>query len=109
MEMAVRDAVAKLENEAIRHKKKKTTIKRNAKDGVRQVEVATAEDGSVAVVTRQATKKGISKNGSGRTAVPMLVHSFPSHSPLAEPLLLRMIDGVAVRPMTLEEAVKEAA
>ena len=30
-------------------------------------------------------------------------------SPLAEPHLVRSKDGVALRPMTLEEAVKEAA
>jgi putative sigma-54 modulation protein len=109
METALRDALATIEKQAIRHKKKKTTIKRNAKDGVRQVEVATAEDGSVAVVTRQTAKNGVSKNGSGRKAVPMLVHSFPSHSPLAEPHVVRSKDGAALRPMTLEEAVKEAA
>ena len=109
METALRDALATIEKQAIRHKKKKTTIKRNAKDGVRQVEVATAEDGSVAVVTRQAAKSAATKNGSTRKAMPMLVHSFPSHSPLAEPHLVRSRDGVALRPMTLEEAVKEAA
>jgi putative sigma-54 modulation protein len=109
MEAALRDALMTVEKQAIRHKKKKTTIKRNAKDGVRQVAVATAEDGAVAVATRQASKVAASKNGSARKVVPMLVHSFPSHSPLAEPHLVRSKDGVALRPMTLEEAVKEAA
>jgi putative sigma-54 modulation protein len=39
----------------------------------------------------------------------MLVHSFPSQSPLVEPHLVRSKDGVALRPMSLDEAVKEAA
>ncbi len=39
----------------------------------------------------------------------MLVHSFPSRSPLPEPHVSRSTDGVALRPMSLEEAVKEAA
>jgi putative sigma-54 modulation protein len=39
----------------------------------------------------------------------MLVHSFPSNSPLPEPHLVRTADAVALRPMSLEEAVKEAA
>ena len=39
----------------------------------------------------------------------MLVHSFPSHSPLPEPHVVRSIDAVAMRPMSREEAVKEAA
>ena len=53
--------------------------------------------------------KVATKNGGGRKAVPMLVHSFPSHSPLAQPHVARSNDGVALRPMSLEEAVKEAA
>ena len=39
----------------------------------------------------------------------MLVHSFPSKSPLQEPHVMRSADSVARRPMSLEEAVKEAA
>jgi putative sigma-54 modulation protein len=39
----------------------------------------------------------------------MLVHSFPSRSPLSEPHVVRSTDAVAMRPMSLEEAVKEAA
>ena len=108
METALRDALATIEKQAIRHKKKKTTIKRNAKDGVRQVAVTPAENGAVDVEVR-ASKSNGSKNGSSRKTVPMLVHSFPSQSPLAEPHLVRSKDGVAIRPMTLEEAVKEAA
>lgn len=109
METALRDALATIEKQAIRHKKKKTTIKRNAKDGVRQVAVTAAENGAVAVATRQASRSTATKNGATRKTVPMLVHSFPSHSPLAEPHLIRSKDGVALRPMTLDEAVKEAA
>ena len=108
MEMALRDALATIEKQAIKHTKRKTTIKRNAKEGVRQVAVSASEDGAVAVSTRSTARSAV-RNGAGRTAVSMLVHSFPSHSPLAEPHLVRSKDGVALRPMTLEEAVKEAA
>jgi putative sigma-54 modulation protein len=109
METALRDALATIEKQAIKHTKRKTTIKRNAKDGVRQVAVATSENGA-AVVVNGASAKSAARNGAaGRTAVPMLVHSFPSESPLVEPHLVRSKDGVAMRPMTLEEAVKEAA
>ncbi len=109
MEMALRDALAAIEKQAIRHKKKKTTIKRNAKEGVRQVALAEPENGAVAVATEQAHKVSVTMNGSSRKSVPMLVHSFPSETPLVEPHLVRSRDGVALRPMSLEEAVKEAA
>ena len=107
METALRDALATLEKQAIRHKKKKTTIKRNAKESVRQVAITPAEEGAVTVVARSA-KTAVATNGSTPKTVPMLVHSFPSQSPLLEPHLVRSKDGVALRPMTLEEAVKEA-
>ncbi|RZU43128.1 ribosome hibernation-promoting factor, HPF/YfiA family [Edaphobacter modestus] len=109
MEMALRDALAAIEKQAIRHKKKKTTIKRNAKEGVRQVALAQPENGAIAVEVEQAPKVSLTKNGSSRKSVPMLVHSFPSETPLVEPHLVRSRDGVALRPMSLEEAVKEAA
>ncbi len=107
MEMALRDALATIEKQAIKHTKRKTTIKRNAKDGVRQVAVVTSQEATV--TANGSAAKAASRNGAGRTAVPMLVHSFPSQSPLVEPHLVRSKDGVALRPMTLEEAVKEAA
>ena len=56
-----------------------------------------------------AAVKIATKTSVGRKAVPMLVHSFPSHSPLAEPHVVRSNDSVALRPMSIEEAVKEAA
>jgi putative sigma-54 modulation protein len=106
MVIALRDALIKIEQQAIRHKKKRMTIKRHGKsdtviagNGVEDKAVATA-----LVVGTVGTKISV-----GRRVVPMLVHSFPSHSPLFEPHVVRSIDGVAMRPMSLEEAVKEAA
>jgi len=108
METSLRDALATIEKQAIKHTKRKTTIKRNAKEGVRQVAVSALVDGAAETVGVELVKAA-SRNGDARKAVPMLVHSFPSQSPLAEPHLVRSKDGVAMRPMTLEEAVKEAA
>jgi putative sigma-54 modulation protein len=106
MEMALRDALETIERQAIRQKKKFGTIKRHPKADVKgaKPEVAAngARRGNVAV-------KVAAKSSVGRKAVPMLVHSFPSHSPLAEPHVVRSTDGVALRPMSVEEAVKEAA
>jgi putative sigma-54 modulation protein len=106
MTAALRDALVKIEQQAIRHKKKYGTIKRHPKADVKgekpEAAASTARKETVAV-------KVATKNSVGRKAVPMLVHSFPSHSPLAEPHVVRSNDGVALRPMSLEEAVKEAA
>jgi putative sigma-54 modulation protein len=107
MEVALRDALVKIEQQAIRHKKKTATIKRHPKTDVKAV---TAVVEAVAPAVRKVSAvKVVAKNSLGRKAVPMLVHSFPLHSPLSEPHVVRSTEGVALRPMSLEEAVKEAA
>lgn len=107
MEMALRDALAAIEKQAIRHKKKKTTIKRNAKESVREVALEQPQNGAASVKVKRM-ERAAARNGSSGRAIPMLVHSFPSQTPLEEPHLVRSSDGVALRPMSLEEAVKEA-
>jgi putative sigma-54 modulation protein len=110
METALRDALSKVEQQAIRNKKRKATIKRHPQTAARQVSKKAVADGEVPAVAKAAVPvKLATKNGSVRKTVPMLVHTFPSHSPLPEPHLVRSKDGVALRPMSLEEAVKEAA
>jgi len=109
MVAALQDALVTIEKQAIRHKKRHTTIKRHPKGDVKAVVAKAAGDGVAIVAAKAPTVKVATKNSVGRKAVPMLVHSFPSHSPLAEPHVARSSDGVALRPMSLEEAVKEAA
>ena len=106
MGLALRDTLVKIEQQAIRNKKKFGTIKRHPKADVKGAKPEVAVNGA-----RRANVvvKVVAKTSVGRKAVPMLVHSFPSHSPLAEPHVVRSNDGVARRPMSLEEAVKEAA
>jgi putative sigma-54 modulation protein len=42
------------------------------------------------------------------TAVPVVVHKFPAVSKSTDVHLVHATDAVAMRPMTLEEAIKEA-
>ncbi len=106
MEVALRDALAKLEQQAIRHKKRFGTIKRHPKT---EGKGSAAESVASAAPVKATSVKVAAKTSVGRKAVPMLVHSFPSLSPLSEPHVVRSNDAVALRPMSLEEAVKEAA
>ena len=110
MVLALRDALEKLERQAIRHKKKHSTIKRHPKTDAKETAASkVTHDGAGLIVTKAPATKVAVKSSNGRKAVPMLVHSFPSLSPLPEPHVSRSTDGVALRPMSLEEAVKEAA
>lgn len=107
METALKEALEKAERQAVRHKKRTGTIKRHPKGGVK------IGEGTAAVeAVSQADKPPISKRAPKnieRTIVPVVVHSFPSYAPIPEPHIARTTEGVALRPMSLEEAVKEAA
>jgi putative sigma-54 modulation protein len=122
MEVALHDALCKLEQQIVRHNQRKTAAKRHPKSASRD----NGFTGEVKVVVKTAAKKiaaaakngagtgghatnGKGTNGNGRKTIPMVVHSFPSKSPIVEPHIVRSIDSAAWRPMSLEEAVKEAA
>lgn len=115
MEAALHDALCKLEQQVVRLNKKRTTGKRHPKTGVKGAELEQAPGKPVKAILKKkvsaasAAAKNGTKNGAGSNAVAMVVHSFPSRSPLIEPHVVRTVDSSAMRPMSLEEAVKEAA
>jgi putative sigma-54 modulation protein len=109
MEVALQDTLDRIEQQAIRHKQKSTTLKRHSTAGVKGPKGKVVEATRAPETEKVSVIKAGSKSSNGRKAVPMLVHSFPSNSPLPEPHLVRSADAVALRPMSLEEAVKEAA
>ena len=45
---------------------------------------------------------------SEKTAIPVVVHKFPQIAKTTDVHLVRSDEAVAIRPMTLEEAIKEA-
>jgi putative sigma-54 modulation protein len=45
---------------------------------------------------------------AGSSTVSMVVHKFPPFAKSSDVHLVRSADAVALRPMTLEEAIKEA-
>jgi len=107
--LALHDALNKIEQQAIRQNQKSTALKRHSTAGVKGPkgrEIGVGQDSEPVKVSLGSNG---AKSSPGRKAVPMLVHSFPSTSPLREPHVVRSIDSVALRPMSLEEAVKEAA
>jgi putative sigma-54 modulation protein len=109
MVVALRDALNKIEQQAIRVKQRTTTIKRHSLAGAKGPKGKVVEAVEAAKLVMVSVAKTALKSSNGRKAVPMLVHSYPSHSPLPEPHVVRSADSVARHPMSLEEAVKEAA
>jgi putative sigma-54 modulation protein len=112
LENALREALAKAEAQAVRYKTKLRAQKRQPKEEKRLEESPIARTRSSASADLGAKPVNANGRGNGNTraepAVPVTVHSFPARVPIAEPHVVRSSGSVALRPMTLEEAVKEA-
>jgi len=94
MTSAVNEALEHLEKQAVRYKTRWRTKKRQA---------GRKWNGEVAQEALQ-TAVGLSEE----TAIPMVVHKFPAVAKTTEVHLVHSDEAVAMRPMTLEEAIKEA-
>ena len=102
-EGALRDALVHAEQQALRYRDRHLTRKRLPKE--EKVEDAPP-------VSRQKTARGgvegdgAAKRPRPRAAIP--AHSFPAKPAVVEAHVVKSSDAIAVRAMTLEEAVKEA-
>ena len=96
MSVAVGEALDKIDRQAIKYKTRWRSKKRHARK----------TQWSPALPKQQAQQMAVGSNVAA--AVPVVVHSFPAVAKLTETHVVKSADSVAMRPMTLEEAVKEA-
>jgi len=116
LETALRAALDKAETQAIRCKKKLHAKKRQPNEEKQVAEPALARPKRTAARTpapktepsAETASRKANGNGRSKQVLPVTVHSFPARIPVHEPHVVRSADSVALRPMTLEEAVKEA-
>ncbi len=94
MMSAVNEALDHLQKQAVKYKTKWLSKKRKA---VKKFDGQSLEDNLGAAL-------GLAESAS----VSVLVHKFPSVARTTEVHLVHAKDSVALRPMTLEEAIKEA-
>ena len=94
MVSAINEAMDRIEQQALKYKTRWRTKKRQPKK--KWNGEASQEELQVAV------------GASATTAVPVVVHKFPAISRTTEAHLVKSSDSVALRPLTLEEAIKEA-
>jgi putative sigma-54 modulation protein len=95
MMIALGEALEKTERQALKYKGRWRAKKRQPKR-----RVVEAERTTVQVQAAAATAES--------TTVSVIAHSFPAVVRHHEPHVVRSKDSVALRPLTLEEAVKEA-
>jgi putative sigma-54 modulation protein len=95
MKLAVSEALGHIEKQAVKYKTRIISKKRKSHkkwNGEAKVDGGEAQ-----------TVVGLSET----TAVPVVVHKFPAVAKTTEVHLTHSADAVALRPMTLEEAIKE--
>jgi putative sigma-54 modulation protein len=95
MLVAIGEALEHLEKQALKYKTRWRTKKRQPRKGW---------DSEITV----AKTKAAAASTSEKMSVPIIVHKFPHVSRTTEAHLVRSSDSVALRPLTLEEAIKEA-
>ncbi len=101
MSAAVNEALEHLEKQAVKYKTRwRTQKRRNHKTPSPKKWNGNGEAAQEAL----ATAVGLSED----TAIDVVVHKFPAVAKSTEVHLVRSEDAVALRPMTLEEAIKEA-
>jgi putative sigma-54 modulation protein len=105
MTIAVNEALDHLEKQAIKYKTRWQSKKRSAR---KSEEVNKWNGGDAAPLPEQGNGLHPAAGLSGKTAVPVLVHKYPAVAKTTEVHLVRSEEAVAMRPMTLEEAIKEA-
>jgi putative sigma-54 modulation protein len=111
MTIAVNEALDHLEKQAVKYKKRWHSKKLSARKSEEankwnghSDETANAADTASTPGNAAQTKVGLTE----KTAVPVAVHRYPAVAKTTEVHLIRSDEAVAMRPMTLEEAIKEA-
>lgn len=95
MLVAVTQAIEHIETQALKHNGRRRDTHRKAKDKTWKAPVEADAEAQIAV------------GATAATAVPVVVHKFPAVARTTEAHLVRSQEALALRPMTVEEAVKE--
>jgi len=95
MASAIGEALEHLEKQAVKYKTRWRSKKRHARE---------KWNGKSAAAEEVQPAVGLSE----KTAVPVVVHKFPAVAKTEDVHLVRSSDSVAMRPLSLEEAIKEA-
>ena len=122
-ETALREALAHAEHQAHRYRDKTRTEKRLPKvaptaetRGPRKTgrvsqaaaAAAAAEGGVENGASSNGHKPAVARAPGKQTKAAITVHSFPGNPAVVEPHILSAAEALAIGPMTIEEAVKDA-
>jgi putative sigma-54 modulation protein len=104
MTVAIGEALEHIEKQVVKHRTRWRNIKRQPRK--KWVSEVHSQEVQKQEVQKQEMRMAV--GASATSAVPVVVHSFPSYARMTEPHIVSSTDSVSMKPMTLEEAVKEA-
>ena len=102
LDIALREALSHAENQVQRHRDKRLASKRLPKGEKVMTAPPVARPKLRAAEPEEEAEKPTRKRAS------IAVHSFPAKPEVVEPHVPRNSQAIALRPMTIEEAVKDA-
>jgi len=106
-ESALRQAMAHAEHQARRYRDRKLVNKRLPKE--EKILTAPPVARPKARATPSADENGASSSQAKlKTRASIAIHSFPASAAVVEPHIVKNGEAIAIKPMTIEEAVKDA-
>jgi len=109
LESALRQAVAHAEHQALRYRDRHLMRKRLPKEEKVLTAPPVARPKARAAQPEALPENGqTGANGAARARAAIPVHSFPSKAAVVEPHVVAAGEAIALKAMTVEEAVKEA-
>jgi putative sigma-54 modulation protein len=108
LDAALKEAIEHAENQARRFRDRRMENKRLPKEEKMMTAppVARPKARIAPLIGDCSDGNGIGNSGKPRATIP--VHSFPAKPTIVEPHILKNGEAIALRPLTIEEAVKEA-
>jgi putative sigma-54 modulation protein len=108
VESALRQAVAHAEHQALRYRDRHLGRKRLPKEEkVMTAPPVARPKARAAEPDGMAVNGHARRNGAATARTSIAVHSFPPKTAVVEPHIVKSGEAIALKPMTIEEAVKE--
>jgi putative sigma-54 modulation protein len=108
LEAALRIAIQHAENQALRYRDRQFERKRLPKlEKVLTAPPVTRPKARPADPTEESSQNGKAP-APKKASASIAVHSFPARAAVVEPHILSSAEAIALKPMTIEEAVKES-
>ena len=106
LDAALKEAIDHAVNQARRYRDRRLESKRLPKE--EKVLTAPPVSRIKSRASQPPAEAAEAKSARARARTSIAVHSFPNRPTVVEPHILKSADAISMKPMTIEEAVKEA-